>query len=221
MSWTIDNGNKDDKDALKEVFRECMNMKNPPIMFCASRDQGIESQDVKIYPFDCLEKSNRDLICRIGAASEYGDALPQVSTRDVDYLLPCRGLDVWDPIDPVGHKKIIEGSSEATALAAGLAALILACQGAAHGREGIERMRHPSCMKIILDNMIHKKKMKFIQPNMFADALTETQTRTRDGKANSIPDPMKHRMTVVSDHCDGLISTGNLGKKNSLNGNGS
>lgn len=194
MSWTIDDAIENDVKALKGILKTS---NASPVMFCASRDQGRELKDSDTYPFKCLERDDQGLIFRIGAADEYGNPLPKVSS-DVDYLLPCDGLDIWNVDD---RKTIIEGSSDATALAAGLAALILACEGSVHGRNGIEWMRHPSRMKLILDDMISKNiPGKFIQPTMFEDVMA-----VMNGTPDQTADPISRRMAEVSRRCEATI----------------
>lgn len=170
MSWTIDDASQEDKKAMESAIHRKNGNRTIPIMFCASRDQGREIGERPLYPY----ASAPDLIYRIGAVDEYGGNL-SMTPGDVDYLLPCQGLDRSSMDD---SRKVTEGSSEATALAAGLAGLILLCEGAAHGGEGIRLMRSASRMKLIFLSMTFDpvNGPKYISPRMF-DEISKNAKR--------------------------------------------
>lgn len=121
MSWSIydrnDNGKsregiKGMKDAIDNAGKSPLNT----IMFCAAEDQGKWSRK---NPYPATEHNSK-ILKRIGSASTYGDAAVYVDEGKIDYLFPGE--------ISMGEDKISSGSSGATSLAAGLAALILWCE---------------------------------------------------------------------------------------------
>jgi hypothetical protein len=98
--------------------------KRMPLLFCSAPDIGHHKTN-DYYPFGCKSITN---MFRIGAATVDGLAHPRVSD-DVDYILPGHNV-LPHSNDLVGSDwpmKPMTGSSVATALAAGLAALIIHC----------------------------------------------------------------------------------------------
>jgi hypothetical protein len=220
MSWTLDKANERDVEDLEGLFKRLANVPNCPAMFCASRDQGSDQKDAEVYPFRCAKHS----VCNIGAANEYGTALPQ-TPDDATYLFPCHGLDMWGPSD---HRvrAVIEGSSDATALAAGLAALILACEGAVHGRQGIEFMRTLPNMKILFNTM-RRDGGRYIKPRLFDRIMKDFKVMAASPEHRNSPikpeDAMLWRMREVSNSCHSAIYAQGGGKCAlwTLGGNGS
>jgi hypothetical protein len=123
MSWTINEGVENER-AIKELDDALEKAANKGIiMFCATRDLGHDAtKDDKVYP----RASNSKGIKSVGAALPSGDRWEYVKEQ-VDYLFP--GVDIFPSTSSSGEeqKKNENGSSLATALAAGLAALILLC----------------------------------------------------------------------------------------------
>lgn len=90
------------------------------LLYCACEDQGRTGNDEKPYP---ASSSTRN-IKRVGSARAYGGKSEFVNAQDMDYLFPGE----------LGAKEGISGSSAATALASGLAALVLWCAEAYKAR---------------------------------------------------------------------------------------
>lgn len=148
MSWTIKHkrggkGSKqmekdfqDLRDVLRSTVGEGFGQKdNPrPLMFCAASDDGMSNTPGEEYP-----SAAEGEIFRIGAAEETGQSWPNVSDQKtvhffmpgVDFNLPENSVldglrtsnNSTKPQDSIERS----GSSIATALAAGLAALLIHC----------------------------------------------------------------------------------------------
>jgi len=122
MSWTINETprNKEAIGLLKGAIYDAE--KAGILLFCSVSDQGVKKN--MAYP-----ASLSNVVFRIGAATAYGDTWKWVGTdeADVDFILPGTRLrvDTRDPV--VKNVKPCSGSSLATALAAGLAAVVLDC----------------------------------------------------------------------------------------------
>lgn len=119
MSWTIDPP-KDPKESqgLDSAVAEAANANI--LMFCSARDKGANSTST--YP---SKATNR--IFTIGAANSSGASLDYIGNpAELSYTFPGDKVEVDDgPAKTASHT--VDGSSVATALAAGLAALILYC----------------------------------------------------------------------------------------------
>ncbi len=122
MSWSIEGAeNEHDIKELKTAIKAAKSAKI--IMFCAFSDQGNNSSE-ETYPgawkSECMT---------IGAATARGDASTLVDKNRVQFLFPGEQI-VVDSRDPEPtltsySSKAENGSSIATALAAGTAALLL------------------------------------------------------------------------------------------------
>ncbi|KAI0468787.1 hypothetical protein F4859DRAFT_523984 [Xylaria cf. heliscus] len=118
MSWQIkkpdeNQERKDIDDALRSAISRGI------LMFCSSGDQGY-LEEGSSYP----SSYEKDMILRIGAATTYGKGR-ESTPEHPHYLLP--GHEVVER-KPKGLKgEAFTGSSVATALAAGLAALVFQC----------------------------------------------------------------------------------------------
>ena len=123
MSWTIketeENGN--DIRRLEAAMNEAS--KKGILMFCAAGDKG--SHQDKEYP----AAYNPTRIFRIGAAKANGNVWDWVGDpRNLDFILPGHEVVDRNPHGaPLEKFRPRTGSSVATALAAGLAALVLHC----------------------------------------------------------------------------------------------
>lgn len=111
--------NEKDLETLNTVIEDAG--RKGIIMYCAGEDQGQNESNSK-QPYPASSDSKR--IKRIGSTDQYGNPSKFVNTNFVDYLfpgeIPVRASDITVAEDQVG-------SSAATALAAGLAAMILWC----------------------------------------------------------------------------------------------
>ncbi|KAK8253643.1 hypothetical protein IWZ00DRAFT_487058 [Phyllosticta capitalensis] len=120
MSWTIETTeeNKDHIEQLKEVLRVAAG-KNI-LLFCACPDQGADSTPT--YP------AASEMCSRIGAAKASGEANQWVRAACFDFLFPGDKVIRDREFDGQQSKcRLLTGSSVATALAAGLGALVLYC----------------------------------------------------------------------------------------------
>ncbi|KAJ4361131.1 uncharacterized protein N0V89_001700 [Didymosphaeria variabile] len=95
------------------------------LLFCSAPDTGESSSRDTHYPFNCDGISK---IFRIGAAQVTGKPYPWTGNQ-VEYILPGEnvGMKPSDMFRPNEDKVLRTGSSVATALAAGLAAMIIHC----------------------------------------------------------------------------------------------
>ncbi|KAI6366354.1 hypothetical protein MCOR25_005169 [Pyricularia grisea] len=128
MSWTIEKteSNKSDVGELERAIEDAA--KSDILMFCSASDQGMRRDNT--YPYRCPTKK----IFRIGAAKATGAADEYVGDPNaVDFLFPGHKVVEEDSGDSNEAKqrralpRDLTGSSAATALASGLAALILYC----------------------------------------------------------------------------------------------
>ncbi|KAI1129180.1 hypothetical protein F5Y10DRAFT_238742 [Nemania abortiva] len=121
MSWTVektDNNTEDIKALEKEIGRAA---DEDILMFCASADQGAYKD--RTYPAATSTKN----IFKIGAAEATGATLRSVGDEGlVDFIFPGHQVVMEQVHDPkVKNYTALTGSSVATALAVGLAAVIL------------------------------------------------------------------------------------------------
>jgi len=117
MSWSIEETSDDQKidlDHLKLALTTAAS-KNI-ILFCATSDKGNATPD-KLYPGCCVPN-----ILRIGASTSTGEVSALVRSRNVDFIFPGEGVEI-----SIDRKRTADGSSIATALAAGMAAMLLHC----------------------------------------------------------------------------------------------
>ncbi|KAF7554351.1 hypothetical protein G7Z17_g2955 [Cylindrodendrum hubeiense] len=134
MSWTlpITRGNDEAKNRLHAVIQKAVD--NKVLMFCSAPDEG------KFTDLDYPSGPWRDRFFRIGAARADGTVFQWTPEDGITYVFP--GVDVIldqvkgvssrsvlgkDVTDRVNDFKYETGSSVATALAAGLAAMIIYC----------------------------------------------------------------------------------------------
>ena len=129
MSWTIKKNDSDNSEKgmerLKNVLSTC-EAKGKSLLFCSAPDIGQPSAADDYYPFGCTEVVKK---FKIGAATADGSVYPWAG-KEIDYILPGENV-VLRQEDQKYHQSIQNcpktGSSVATALAAGLAALIIHC----------------------------------------------------------------------------------------------
>lgn len=146
MSWTIKRGASDGPSGHSQVDETFKSLKDVmktsptglPLMFCAASDDGLASSSFEEYP----SAIDRDVF-RIGAAHETGQTWPNVTNANaVHFLFPGVDFALEDqpqltalrassndkhPSSPETRSSRRTGSSVATALAAGLAALLIHC----------------------------------------------------------------------------------------------
>lgn len=186
MSWTIDGGTPGDVKALQDSIMKQLAGKKRPLMFCAAKDEGQKQAEIT-YPYNC----DPTAFSRIGASDQFGAGLPYVS--EATYLFPGQGISnlAWDDTT-----EQLEGSSQATALAAGLAALILTCEGMTKKTNGILEMRSMDNIKAIFDRLSTKHpstNIKSVGLQVFEDAVKYSSDPTRRS------DPVAARTKYVSE----------------------
>lgn len=120
MSWSIQPPeDAREKHALESAIAEAANA--DILMFCSASDKG--PKENATYPAKATSK-----IFTIGAAKATGVADPWVgNTSNVSFIFPGTKVEVDGSPSGVTAPEEATGSSIATALAAGLAALILYC----------------------------------------------------------------------------------------------
>lgn len=98
------------------------------LIFCASPDEGSQTDATfrQYYPVGYDEVSSR--LFKIGAATAHNRGIAQ-SARDsqLDFLLPGHEIEAVGENPMRDGKSLLTGSSVATALAAGVAALVIYC----------------------------------------------------------------------------------------------
>ena len=121
MSWTIEKTDTKGED-IKELTTAIRHAVDKGILlFCAAEDMGNVSTTGETYPRSCWT----DRIFTIGAATAAGNRWEWTGQGKVDYILPGHEILVERQQGTIGQQKVRSGSSLATALAAGLAGLIL------------------------------------------------------------------------------------------------
>ncbi|KAF6833666.1 hypothetical protein CPLU01_05387 [Colletotrichum plurivorum] len=125
ISWSVTRPANDLRDLLDKALQYALD--NNVLLFCSSRDTGHTDSDITHYPAEY----HRDEVIKIGAAQPTGLPYEWVgSLANVDFIMP--GVEVVQRHgfrSPGGVQKLApeSGSSVATALAAGLGALIMHC----------------------------------------------------------------------------------------------
>jgi len=132
MSWTIrrdtdaHTSNEADCDRLREKLIEAS--KENILLFCSAPDIGTTNDHNSYYPFDCKQVTE---MFRIGAMKADGSIAGMVGNGGrVDFILPGENVEIKEEhytITDREHDSPQTGSSIATALAVGLAALIIQC----------------------------------------------------------------------------------------------
>ena len=131
MSWTILNDPKNPNDHLTRLETAIGKAHDKgALVFCSAPDVGaLGALDLsRYYPFGCTSLSGK--IFRIGAAKADGHMYSWAGDpRTVDFILPGHDIEYREDDKTSDMEENIPrtGSSVATALAAGLAALIIHC----------------------------------------------------------------------------------------------
>ena len=123
MSWTIErtDDNKSDILALEQAVQDAAN--RGILMFCAASDGGAVSD--RSFP----ARSVKGAVFKIGAATEEGSKWKWVGdATNIDFIFPGHKVVKERYTEaPIQSCNLLTGSSVATAIAAGLAALVLDC----------------------------------------------------------------------------------------------
>jgi hypothetical protein len=124
MSWTIERTPRNAADIQELELAIEAAAKAGILMFCAANDQGIARD--QSFPAACGGTKH---IFKVGAAKASGTMWKWVGdASDVDFIFPGHNVVKERPNDaPLDKCRTLTGSSVATALAAGLAALVLYC----------------------------------------------------------------------------------------------
>jgi hypothetical protein len=159
MSWTIPKNEMTDseRDALEAAIRHAREKKI--LMFGAANDQGYNTTDPS-YPATCPE-----VFC-IGAAKLSGH-VEEGAAKESQFVLPGGSVRVGGKssrhaTSPNADSELASGSSFATALAAGLTALILYCVELAGRGENREGLRELSVMSTIFKQMTDRDQPKYV-----------------------------------------------------------
>lgn len=120
MSWTIEktSDNETDIRRLEETLQEAAKQKI--LLFCSSNDEITSSNG--------SHPSHDKTRFKIGAATAHGKISQYTQSEEVDFIFPGDKV-IRERYDSVldTNSSLVSGSSVATALAAGLAALVLYC----------------------------------------------------------------------------------------------
>lgn len=140
MSWSIKASGQNKDDIAK--FKQQIDLAHTAgiILFCSSSDEGRHISRDEVLP------GSSDSVKIVGSCDSHGSASGFVNEKNVHYLFPGEHLSIMKSHFK-GKKKrrdneatLDQGSSASTALAAGLAALILWC-GLVSGKEKFQK-RH-------------------------------------------------------------------------------
>lgn len=143
MSWTVEITKKNEKqiEAFEAQIRKAASRNI--IMFCSGCDEAWNESSKSSYPAG----SDTKKVYRVGSSDPYGNMSTWVNAGSVDYLLPGEALFPGDKV---------RGSSASTALASGLAALIIWCFETTGA--GTDVVKKPDEMKKLLDSMVKGNK---------------------------------------------------------------
>lgn len=121
MSWTIDPPeNEIEKRDLEDAVVNAANANI--LLFCSAMDKGARQTDT--YP----SKAMPNKIFTIGAANASGASVDYVGNlANINYTFPGDKVEIDGGPAKTVAQEVADGSSVATALAAGLAALVLYC----------------------------------------------------------------------------------------------
>ena len=162
MSWSIKQTETNAED-IQRLEDAIVVARRAQIILFASLSDDRPHPDKSAYPA-CMSSD----VIRIGAATKEGDPFPGIRAKDADHLFP--GVDI--PYDFNDRHDLVTGSSVATALAAGLASLLIYCVRAVGTttrvtRQDIQRMfeglekrdeaRYPSVLSAFQDLEIERK----------------------------------------------------------------
>lgn len=157
MSWTFEK-TEDNQHILEGALKDAVALASSKniLMFCSTGDQGKCANDDNIYPA-CLPS-----VFKIGAAKPSGN--DRDWTEASHFTFPGEDLKVEIPsYIGSGEDSRASGSSLATALASGLAALILYCIDATNNDQLRERARSYISMKKAFKKMTKTDQPKYIR----------------------------------------------------------
>ena len=196
MSWTIEatGSNGSDIAALEAAIDDAA--KAGILMFCSANDQGIARD--RSFP----SASSTKHIFKIGAAEASGNIWKWAGDpADIDFIFPGHNVVKERPNDaPLDKCKTLTGSSVATAIASGLAALVLYCiqlgalntqylklSGAATTMKDFEAVKKHERMKEAFMAIGVQKKYVEVW-DFFGEAAKKAESATREGKMSIMAD---------------------------------
>lgn len=117
MSWTIYETNSGKNQSFLKDLEDVLHKaaSRGILLYCSGEDKGQYENSERPFPASISSKK----IKKVGSAGTYGEKSKFVNIENVDYLLPGEIA--------ISDEQVERGSSAATALASGLAALILWC----------------------------------------------------------------------------------------------
>lgn len=184
MSWTIakTDNNKDDIPALENAIKEAYQKKI--LMFGAANDQGINDTELP-YP------ARGQGVFRIGAATESGSA-DGPGENQAQYVFPGGSIGINAMSGSRSAEGTVElacGSSFATAIAAGLTALILYCVDITGVKEKHRKqLTDFETMNSIFDSMTatDRKQRKYIEVKKYFESRFANFDWENDGERELI-----------------------------------
>ncbi|KAK1756664.1 hypothetical protein QBC47DRAFT_297737 [Echria macrotheca] len=223
MSWTVkqemgvDEDNSKDITRLNDALRQAV---NKSLVFCSAPDTGdISPEELgSYYPVGSGIKE----LFRIGAAKADGQAWPQAGGRNiVEYILPGHDVREKKGEEVVQNDKTLKsGSSIATALAAGLAALMIHVvrMAAMHTYElkkdksneaniiklhSLSSIRSHATMRKTFNNMTRSKTYVHVW-NHFNQNGIDLRT------ANEVEDPTAEKWRIIAELARDIVSSKNI-----------
>lgn len=193
MSWTIEGAEafQESKDLSSLEAAISTAETNQILMFCAASDQGSNATE-NCYP----GKWNKCI--KVGAATAVGDKCTWVPSGQYEYLFPGKDIPFKLRV-PGGFSTVQEsGSSLATALASGLAGLLLCCD-----RLTCEKPEAPLQGRVKMSDAFRKlarEKKSFVEAHKWfgdkfwrnvamVNKVNRTETNGVNGKAITKPKP--------------------------------
>jgi len=164
MSWT----GYQENDELTSAIGEASN--DNILMFCSTSDDN-RSRD-SIW-------QSETKVFKVAAADKYGYWRPQ-SDRDADLLLPGDSIMASGPQYMRPHSKsTISGSSVATALAAGLASLVISCAIAENKTSGREQFKRKKIMEKVFHAMRERDGHKYLLPEKLLESMEHAKLQVK------------------------------------------
>jgi len=183
MSWTVDRTDKNEQDLenMKDAIDQAH--KHNILMFCAAKDCGYSQSSNFGYP----KNFDKPVFC-IGATTEHGNLSESIGSQKnaIDFGLPGENLL---PLSGNSEKEKITGSSIATALASGLAGLLLYCiefdreGGPEHVKQRRKDLQTHEVMKRTLKRMVDNSQQYIPVSRYFH--LGNVDQWTPDGKGQT------------------------------------
>ncbi|KAH8745521.1 hypothetical protein BGZ57DRAFT_918456 [Hyaloscypha finlandica] len=169
MSWTIKRTDNDGADNLNREIETAGGTAQDIILFCAAENEGEYGSN------NTLPASSKiSTIKKIGSSNKEGKPSGKVKTDGFDFLFPSEGVLNEITHDLKENKR--QGSSVSTALASGLAAMILWCSVVA-GREK-KYFRSKGRVATIFKTL--ESPEKFVDITKILDKLTNTLADSQD-----------------------------------------